>query len=78
MVKNLPASPPVEEMQFRSLSWEEPVERKCQPTPVFLIFAWIIPWAEEPGRLQTKGLQESDMAQQLKHHHQLYIFSSLV
>ena len=56
MVKNLPASPPVEELQFRSLSWEEPMERKCQPAPVFLIFAWIIPWAEEPGRLQSMGL----------------------
>ena len=23
--------------------------------------AWKIPWAEEPGRLQSKGLQKSQM-----------------
>ena len=25
------------------------------------ILAWEIPWAEEPGRLESMGLQESDM-----------------
>ena len=25
------------------------------------ILAWRIPWTEEPGRLQSVGLQESDM-----------------
>ena len=25
------------------------------------ILAWKIPWTEEPGRLQSVGLQESDM-----------------
>ena len=25
------------------------------------IIAWRIPWAEEPGRLQSMGLQKSDM-----------------
>ena len=25
------------------------------------ILAWEIPWKEEPGRLQSTGLQESDM-----------------
>ena len=34
-----------------------PCSRKWQPTPVFL--AWRIPWAEEPGRPQFKGLQKS-------------------
>ena len=27
----------------------------------FSILAWRIPWTEEPGRLQFKGSQESDM-----------------
>ena len=27
------------------------------------ILAWEIPWAEEPGGLQSMGLQESDMTQ---------------
>ena len=62
MVKKLLASLPMQEMQFQSLSWEEPVERKWQPTSVFLILAWRIPWAEEPDGLQSKGFQESDMA----------------
>ena len=26
----------------------------------FSILAWRIPWTEEPGRLQSMGLQESD------------------
>ena len=33
--------------------------RKWQPTPVFL--PWRIPWTEEPGRLLSMGLQESDI-----------------
>ena len=27
----------------------------------FSILAWEIPWTEEPGRLQSMGLQELDM-----------------
>ena len=27
----------------------------------FSFLAWRIPWTEEPGRLQSIGLQESDM-----------------
>ena len=30
------------------------------------ILAWRIPWTEEPGRLQSVGLQESNTTQQLK------------
>ena len=33
------------------------------------IFAWRVPWTEEPGGLQSMGLQESDMTGQLIHHH---------
>ena len=29
------------------------------------ILAWRIPWAEEPGRLQSVGLQEQDMTERL-------------
>ena len=32
-----------------------PWRRKWQPTPL------ILPWTEEPGRLQSMGLQELDM-----------------
>ena len=31
--------------------------------------AWRIPWAEEPGRLQSMGSQESDTTKRLNHHH---------
>ena len=32
------------------------------------IRAWEIPWTEKHGRLQSMGLQESDMTQQLSMH----------
>ena len=32
------------------------------------ILAWTIPWTEEPGGLQSTGLRESDMTEQLNHH----------
>ena len=31
------------------------------------ILAWRIPWTEEPGGLQSRGLQESDRTEQLTH-----------
>ena len=31
------------------------------------IFAWKIPWTEEPGGLQSMGSQESDVTQRLNH-----------
>ena len=37
------------------------------------ILAWRIPWTEEPGGLQSMGLQESDTTQQLN-----YCFYALV
>ena len=33
--------------------------------------AWKIPWTEEPGRLQSMGLLESDMTKQLHFHFSL-------
>ena len=34
------------------------------------MLAWEIPWTEEPGQRATvHGLKESDLTQQLKHHH---------
>ena len=30
--------------------------------------AWEIPWTEEPGRLQSMGVAESDMTEQLHFH----------
>ena len=50
------------DLWVRKIRWR----RKWQPTPVFLPGKF--PWTEEPGRLQSMGLQESDMTQPLNHH----------
>ena len=47
MVKNLPA--------MRSLDWEDPLEKGIATHSSIL--AWKIPWAEEPGGLQSMGSQ---------------------
>ena len=52
MVKNLHA---VQETRVRSLGWEDLLE-KGMATPSSIL-AWRIPWTEEPGRLQSMGLQ---------------------
>ena len=49
MVKNLPA--------MRSLDWEDPLEEGMATHSSIL--AWKIPWAEEPGGLQSHGVAES-------------------
>ena len=46
-VKNLPE---VQETQMWFLSWKDPLEEEMATRPS--IFAWRIPWTEEPGRLQ--------------------------
>ena len=51
--KNLPA---VWEIQVQSLGQEDPVEKGMLPTPVFLPGESIL-WTEEPGRLQSMGVQ---------------------
>ena len=39
--------------------WEDPLEKDMATHSSIL--AWIIPWTEEPGRLQSTGSQELDM-----------------
>ena len=51
-VKNLPA---VQETRVRSLRWEDPLEKKMATHSSIL--AWKISWTEEPGGLQSMGLQ---------------------
>ena len=48
MVKNPPA---VQETQIQCLGWEDPPEKEMATHSSIL--AWRIPWAEEPGRLQS-------------------------
>ena len=52
MVKNLPA---LQDTQLRFLGWEDPLEKEMATHSSIL--AWRIPWTEEPGRLQSMGLQ---------------------
>ena len=54
MVKRLSA---MLKTQVRSLCREDPLEKETATHSSTL--AWKIPWTEEPGRLQSMGLQES-------------------
>ena len=40
------------------LDWEDPPEKEMATHST--IFAWRIPWTDEPGRLQSMGSQELD------------------
>ena len=51
-VKNLSA---MQETQVQSLGQEDPPEKGAATRSSIL--AWRIPWTEEPGRLQSMGLQ---------------------
>ena len=52
MVKSLPT---MQETQIQSLGQEDPLEKEMATHSSIL--AWEIPWTEEPGRLQSIGLQ---------------------
>ena len=52
MVKNLPA---MQETQIQSRGQEDPLEKGM--TTHSSILAWSMPWTEEPGGLQSMGLQ---------------------
>ena len=52
MVKNLPA---IRETRVQSLGWEDPLE--TQLATHSSILAWEISWTEDPGGLQSMGLQ---------------------
>ena len=45
----------MQETWVQSLSWEDPLEKEMATHSSIL--AWRIPWREEPGRLQSMGLQ---------------------
>ena len=52
MVKHLST---MRETQVRSLGWEDPLEKEMAIHSRTI--AWKIPWTEEPGSLQSIGLQ---------------------
>ena len=49
----------MQETQVQSLGQEDRLEKGMATHASIL--AWRIPWTEEPGRLQTMGLQKSQM-----------------
>ena len=55
MAQRVKRLPTMLETWVRSLGWEDPLEKKMATHSS--IFAWRIPWTEEPGRLQSTGLQ---------------------
>ena len=52
MAKNLPA---IQETPIQSLGWEDTLEKGMATHSSIL--TWKIPWTDEPGRLQSMGLQ---------------------
>ena len=62
MVNSLPAE---QETQVLSLSQEDPLEKKMATHSSILV--WRIPWSEEPGRLQSMGLQSQTRLSNFTH-----------
>ena len=54
-VKNLPE---MLEMQVQILDWEDALEKEMATH--CSVLAWELPWTEDPGGLQSRGLKESD------------------
>ena len=54
-LKHLPA---MQETWVRSLGWEDSLEKEMATRSS--IFAWEIPWTEDPGGLPSMGCKESD------------------
>ena len=59
----------MQETQVQSLCWEDPLENEMATHSSIL--AWRIPWKEEPGSLQSMGLQR------IKHEWATLIFTLL-
>ena len=53
MAQSIKDSPAMHETCVRSLGWEDPLKKGM--TTHSSIFAWKIPWTEEPGGLQSMG-----------------------
>ena len=69
MAQTVKRLPTVQEPWVQSLGGEDLLEKAMAPHSSIL--AWKIPWMEEPGRLQSMGLQSrtrlSDLAHSLTH-----------
>ena len=61
-VKNSRMMQETQEIWVQSLGQEDPLEEEMATHSSIL--AWRIPWTEEPGRLQSMQVTESDTIQQ--------------
>ena len=71
-IKNLPA---MWKIQVRSLIREDPLEKGMATHSSAL--AWEIPWTEEPGQLQSMGLQSVGHDERLREFRD-YLFGTVV
>ena len=55
MVQSVKNPPAMQETQVQSLGWEDPLEKEMATHSSIL--AWKFPWTDEPGGLQSTGLQ---------------------
>ena len=55
MVQNVKSLPAMQETWVQFLGWKDPLEKEIATHSSIL--AWRIPWTEEPGGLQSMGLQ---------------------
>ena len=55
MVENPPAKQGTQEILVQPLTWEDLLEEEMATNSSIL--AWKVPWIEEPGGLQSMGLQ---------------------
>ena len=58
MAQRLKRLPPMWETRVPSLGWEDSLEKEMVTHSS--IPAWRIPWTEEPGRLQSTGLERGN------------------
>ena len=57
MAQTVKSLPTMLETRVRSLGWEDPLEKEMAIHASIL--AWRIPWTEDPGRVQSMGLQRA-------------------
>ena len=55
MAQTVKSLPTMQETQVQSLDQKDLLEKEMATQ--FTVFAWKIPWTEEPNRLQSMGLQ---------------------
>ena len=70
MVKHLPA---MQESWVQSKDWEDTLEKEMATHSGTL--AWRIPWTEDPGRLQSTGLQRSGTTEHFHFHFHFHFLS---